>query len=172
MYAVLLSRVVPATATIVPVYTIFLAFRMVDTYHGMILLMAAHQVPLLLWMMKGFFDAVPVSIEEAAWIDGAGRLRSLVSVVFPLAGPGAAASALFAFIGAWSEFLAPLILISSPNKLPISVGLFRSYVAYGIIDWGKLTAMSIVYMIPAVIFFMLARQYLTKVTVAGAIAGE
>jgi len=172
MYSVLLSRVIPATATIVPLYIIFLRLQMVDTYHGLILLMAANQVPLLLWMMKGFFDTVPLSLEEAAWIDGAGRLRSVFSVVFPLAGPGAAAAALFAFTGAWGEFLAPLILISSPDKLPISVGLFRSYVAYGIIDWGKLTAMSIVYMIPSVVFFLLARRYLIQTTAAGALSGE
>lgn len=171
MFAVLLTRIIPPTATIVPLYVICLRLGLVDTYQGLILVLASHQVPLLLWMMKGFFDTVPIEIEEAAWLDGAGRIDTAFRIVLPLARPGAAAAALYAFIGAWGEFLTPLILISSPDRWPISVGLFRAYVAYTLVDYGKLAAMSLLYMLPSVVFFLLARRYLLRTTVAGALQG-
>jgi multiple sugar transport system permease protein len=171
MLAVLLTRVIPPTATIAPLYVIAIDLHLVNTYHGVILILAALEVPLGLWIMKGFFDTVPLALEEAAWVDGAGRLRSAFQIVLPLAGPGVAAAALIGFIGAWSDFLIPLVLISDQEKIPISIGLFRAWVSYTSVDWGLLAALALVYMIPAVAFYAIARRALQS-GIAGGLAGR
>lgn len=130
MLGLLLTRVIPPTATIAPLYDLAIRLHLTDSYLGMILILSALEIPLGVWIMKGFFDTVPIEVEEAAWVDGAYRLRSAFRIVLPLAGPGVAAAALIAFIDAWGDFLIPLILLSDPNKLPISIGLFQAWTSY------------------------------------------
>jgi multiple sugar transport system permease protein len=170
MLGLLLTRAIPPTATIAPLYVIAIRLHLIDTYQGMILILAALEIPLGIWIMKGFFDTVPIQIEEAAWVDGASRLRTAFRLVLPLAGPGVAAAALIGFIGAWGDFLIPLVLISDPNKIPISVGLFRAWTSYTQVDWGLLAALAIVYTIPAVVFYTIARRALQS-GLAGGLAG-
>ena len=170
MLGVLLIRVIPPTAIIAPLYIIAASLGFLDTYYGVTLVLASWQLPLALWLMKGFFDTVPLEIEEAAWVDGATRLQAAFRVVLPLAGPGVGATALIAFIGAWNEFLIPLVLISDPDKQPIALGLFRAYISYTQVDWGFLAALSVVYVIPAVVFYVVARRALQQ-SVAGGLAG-
>jgi ABC-type glycerol-3-phosphate transport system permease component len=171
MYGILLAQLIPVTATIMPIYSIFIALHLVDTYQGMIVILATYQLPLALWILKSFFDAVPTEIEEATWTDGAGRFRAIYSIIVPLALPGVSAAALFTFINAWGEFTLPLILLSSQDKLPLSLGIYRAYQAYYLVDYGQLTAMSLLYMGPSPLFFLVTRRYLTRVTVVGATAG-
>lgn len=170
MLGVLLTRVIPPTATIAPLYVIATGLGFLNTYHGVILILAAIEAPLALWIMKGFFDTVPMEIEEAAWVDGASRLQATFRVVLPLAGPGVAAGGLIAFIGAWNQFLIPLVLVSDQDKIPISIGLFRAWVSYTRVDWGFLAALAIVYVIPAVVFYVIARRAL-QTSLAGGLAG-
>jgi len=170
MLGILLLRVIPPTAIIAPLYVIATSLGFLDTYYGVTLVLAAWQLPLALWLMKGFFDTVPIQIEEAAWVDGATRLQAAFRVVLPLAGPGVGAAALIAFIGAWNEFLIPLVLISDPDKQPIALGLFRAYISYTQVDWGFLAALSVIYVVPAVVFYVVARRALQQ-SVAGGLAG-
>ena len=170
LLGILLIRIVPPTATIVPLYVISTNLGLLNTYHGVILILAALEAPLVLWIMKGFFDTVPIEIEEAARVDGAGRLRATFQTVLPLAGPGVAAAGLIGFIGAWGQFLIPLVLISDQDKMPISIGLFRAWVAYTRVDWGFLAALAIVYVVPAVVFYVIARRAL-QASLAGGLAG-
>jgi multiple sugar transport system permease protein len=171
MFGVLMTRIIPVSATIAPLYLIVQRLGLVDTYLGMILVLGAQQLPLALWLMKGFFDTVPGELEEAAWVDGAGRLGSAIRIVLPLAAPGVGAVALFAFIEAWGDFLTPLILITSNDKSPISVGLFQAFSYRNQIDWGLLTAISVVYMAPTIALYILVRRYLLRATVVGALQG-
>jgi multiple sugar transport system permease protein len=171
MFGILLTRIIPVTATIAPLYLIALRLGLADTYHGLILILAAQHIPLSIWILKGFFDIIPGELEEAAWIDGAGRLGSAIRVVLPLAAPAVAAAALFTFIETWGDFLTPLILIQDPDQFPLSIGLFRAYTGRNVIDWGLLTAVSVVYMLPSLIFYLVVRRYLTRATVAGALHG-
>jgi len=171
MFGVLMTRIIPVSATIAPLYLIVQRLGLVDTYAGMILVLGAQQIPLSLWLMKGFFDTVPGELEEAAWVDGTGRLGSAVRIVLPLAAPGVGAVALFAFIEAWGDFLTPLILITSSDKTPLSVGLFQAFSYRNQIDWGLLTAISVVYMLPTIVLYVLVRRYLLRATVVGALQG-
>lgn len=172
MLAVLFTRMIPPTATIVPLYIVEGRLSLTDTYQGVIFAIAAQQLPLALWIMKGFFDTVPVALEEAAWIDGVSRFGSSWRIVLPLAAPGVGAAALFTFIEAWGDFLTPLILLAgAPDKAPISIGLFRAFIAFNLVDWGLLAALSLAYMIPAVALYFAVRRYLLRATMAGAVAG-
>lgn len=170
MLGVLLIRVIPPTATIAPLYVIATDLGLLNTYRGVILILAALEAPLVLWIMKGFFDTVPIEIEEAAWVDGASRLGALFRIVLPLAGPGVAAAGLIGFIGAWNQFLVPLVLISDQDKVPVSIGLFRAWVSYTRVDWGFLAALAIVYVIPAIVFYVVARRSM-QASLAGSLAG-
>jgi multiple sugar transport system permease protein len=171
MFGILMTRIIPVSATIAPLYLIVQWLKMIDTYQGLILVLAAQQLPLAIWLMKGFFDTVPGELEEAAWVDGASRLGSALRIVLPLAAPGVGAVALFAFIESWGDFLTPLILITSSDKTPISIGLFQAFTYRNVIDWGLLAAISVVYMVPTIILYLLVRRYLIKATVVGAIQG-
>jgi len=170
MLGVLLIRVIPPTATIAPLYVIATDLGLLNTYRGVILILAALEAPLVLWIMKGFFDTVPIEIEEAAWVDGASRFGALFRIVLPLAGPGVAAGGLIGFIGAWNQFLVPLVLISDQDKIPVSIGLFRAWVSYTRVDWGFLAALAVVYVIPAIVFYMVARRSM-QASIAGSLAG-
>jgi multiple sugar transport system permease protein len=171
MFAILLTRVIPVSATIAPLYLIVQGLKLVDTYQGLIVVLAAQSLPLAIWLMKGFFDSVPIELEEAAWVDGASRLGSAVRIVVPLAAPGVGAVALFAFIEAWGDFLTPLILITSTDKTPLSIGLFQAFSYRNQVDWGLLTAISVVYMLPTIVLYLLVRRYLLRATVVGALQG-
>jgi ABC-type glycerol-3-phosphate transport system permease component len=170
MLGILLIRVIPPTATIAPLYVIATDLGLLNTYRGVILILAALEAPLVLWIMKGFFDTVPIEIEEAAWVDGASRLGALFRIVLPLAGPGVAAAGLIGFIGAWNQFLVPLVLISDQDKIPVSIGLFRAWVSYTQVDWGFLAALAVVYVIPAILFYVVARRSM-QASLSGSLAG-
>ena len=171
MFSILLIRVVPPTATIVPLYMIMINLSLNNTYTGLILVEAAYQLPLALWLLKGFIDSIPVELEEAAWIDGCSRLTGAWRVVFPLARPGVGACALFSFINVWGDFLTPLVLLQSPEKYPISIGMFRAFSGRNQVDWGLLTSTAVLYMVPTVVLYLFVRRYLLRATVSGALKG-
>ena len=171
MFGILLVRVVPPTATIVPLYIIMINIHLNNTYTGLILVEAAYQIPLLLWLMKGFYDSIPAELEEAAWIDGCSRMSGAVRIVLPLSRPGIGACALFAFINIWGDFLTPLVLLQSPSKYPISIGLFQAFSAFNQVDWGLLTATAVIYMVPTVVLYLFVRKYLLRATITGAVKG-
>lgn len=160
MYAIILMRVIPATLVIVPLYGMFLATHLLDTYFGLILVYIAVSVPLNLWIMKGAADSIPRELEEAAEIDGGSRLRILRSVIFPLMGPGVGAAAVMSFMGAWGDFLLPLILLSNAKKYPISVGLFTAFGINGVVNYSELATLCLVYIVPIIaIYFSVGQAF-------------
>jgi multiple sugar transport system permease protein len=186
LYLIILIRVIPPPALIVPLYKILLTgndavgslvrslvspesvrpvmqvFGLIDGYLGMILVFAAMQLPLALWIMKTYFDTIPHDYEEAALVDGANLFQRIRLVITPLALPGLAAAGLFAFISAWGDFLMPLILLSSSELQMLPLGLFRAFLRVQQIDYGFLSALAILYMLPAVIAFGFARRYFVQ----------
>ena len=186
LYLIILVRVIPPPALIVPLYKILLTGNdavgsivrslvspeyvrpvmqvagLIDGYFGLILVFAAMQLPLALWIMKTYFDTIPHDYEEAALVDGANLMQRIRLVVVPLALPGLAAASLFAFISAWGDFLMPLILLSSSELQMLPLGLFRAFLRVQQIDYGFLSALAILYMLPAVIAFGFARRYFVQ----------
>lgn len=172
MFAILLVQIIPGTATVLPLYLIMRELGLINTLTGVALGMATGSIPFMLWVMKGFIDTVPMELEEAAWLDGAGRLQTLATIVFPLALPGVGAAAILSFNGAWSSFFLPLIMLSDGSKFLMPLGLFRALIAYTNLDYGMLNAMALLYMLPSFLIFLFARQYLIRGTMAGAMAGQ
>ncbi len=162
MYMIILFQVLPFTLLAVPIYSILLLFNLLDTYLGLILVQAAIQVPISLWIMKGTIDSIPLELEEAAEIDGATGILILLKIILPLIRPGIAAVGVLAFVASWGNFLMPLILISSESKMPISVGLYSAFGIWGDIDYAQLAAMSLVYMLPVIIFYLCLRSYFSR----------
>jgi multiple sugar transport system permease protein len=194
LYAIILVRVLPPTALIVPLYKVMLIanglmgalvrsvvspdstrsamriFGFVDGYLGLILVLSAMQLPLALWIIKTFFDLTPQDYEEAALMDGANVWQRIHRILVPLALPGLGAAGLLTFIGAWVDFLMPLTFISSAELQLLPIGLFRAFQRANTIDYGYLCALALLYMLPAVVAFGLARRFLIQ-TFTGGIKG-
>jgi len=194
LYSIILVRVVPPPALIVPLYNILLTGNkaiesfvrtfihpesvrpvmrvvgLVDGYFGLILVFAAMQLPLALWIMKTYFDTIPQDYDEAALVDGAALFQRIRFVLAPLALPGLGAAGLFAFIGAWGDFLMPLILLSSSELQMLPLGLFRAFLRVQEIDYGFLSALAMLYILPSVIAFGFARRFFVQ-TFSGGVKG-
>jgi len=122
--------------------------------------------------MKNFMDSVPVSLEEAAWIDGASMMTALTRIVIPLMRPGIAVVFIFVFIQAWGNFFVPFILLLSPDKQPAAVSIFSFFGQYGTVGYGRLAAFSILYSVPIISLYVFVSRVLGGgFALAGAVKG-
>jgi multiple sugar transport system permease protein len=153
LYTILFSTGLPITAVMVPVYSMYSRFNLIDSVPATVLFMAAASLPFAIWMMKNFMDSVPVSLEEAAWVDGAGWLASLRRIVLPLMVPGLSVVFIFTFVLQWGNFFVPFILLLSPEKQPASVTIYTFFSQYGQVAYGQLAAFSILYTAPVVALY-------------------
>ena len=168
---VLISQVFPTILVIIPLFLILKQFQLIDALPGLIIVYVVFTLPFCLWMLIGFVAAIPVDLEEAAAMDGAGRFRILISIVMPLLRPGLVATALFAFISAWNEFLFALVLIQTPSKVTLPLTLSRFVGAEGQVQIGALAAASLLATIPSLLFFALIQRRLTSGLLTGAVKG-
>ena len=172
LYGVLFGTCLPITAMMVPVYALFVAFNLIDNMFGTILVLAATSLPMAIWMMKNFMDSVPVSLEEAAWTDGASAMATLRLIVVPLMRPGIAVVFIFVFIQTWGNFFIPFILLLSPDKLPAAVSIFSFFGQYGAVAYGQLAAFSLLYSLPVLALYVLvSRLGGGSFALAGAVKG-
>lgn len=172
MMSILFMTSLPITAVMVPVYQLFILFRLTDSLVATMFFLTASSLPFGIWMMKNFMDSVSVDLEEAAWIDGASRFVGIRQVILPLMKPGIYTVAIFTFIGSWGNFFVPYILLSSPNKLPASVTLYQFFGQYGYAAYGQLAAYSVLYMMPTFILYYFAQTHMSKgFTMGGAAKG-
>lgn len=123
-----------------------------NTTTGLIIVYLSFSVPYAVWLLVGFFQTVPIEIEEAAKIDGANKFTIFFKIVLPLVAPGIVATAIYTFINAWNEFLYALILVNDTSKMTVAVAL-RSLNGAEILDWGDMMAASVIVVIPSVLFF-------------------
>ncbi|WP_294568197.1 carbohydrate ABC transporter permease [uncultured Arthrobacter sp.] len=172
LYGVLFGTGLPITAMMVPVYSMFVRLGQLDSVATVALFMAATSLPMAIWMTKNFMDSVPVSLEEAAWIDGASAMRALRTVVVPLMRPGLAVVFIFVFIQAWGNFFIPFILLLSNHKQPAAVTVFNFFGQYGSVAYGQLAAFSLLYSIPVIVLYILVTKGIGgSFATAGAIKG-
>jgi multiple sugar transport system permease protein len=170
LYVVLFASGLPMTAVMVPVYSMFVQLELIDSMFGTTLFLAATSLPIAIWMTKNFMDGVPISLEEAAWVDGASAMQALRSIVLPLIVPGMGVVAIFTFITAWGNFFVPFILLLDPARQPASVGVFTFFGQGGLIAYGQLAAYSILYTAPVlVLYLVVARTFGGAFSLAGAI---
>ncbi|MBD3756740.1 MULTISPECIES: carbohydrate ABC transporter permease [Microbacterium] len=158
MYAILFGTGLPITAMMVPVYTLFVSMKLLDSVWGVILFMAATSLPMAIWMLKNFMDSVPISLEEAAWVDGATSMTALARVVLPLMRPGIGVVFIFVFTTAWGNFFVPFVLLFTASKFPAAVSIFNFFGQYGSIAYGQLAAYSVLYATPMILLYVLVQR--------------
>jgi len=168
--AVVLAQMFPHSAIIIPIYKMLRAADLLDTRAALILSYVSVTLPVAVWMLRGFLLKLPVSLEEAAAIDGAGPFRVFRDIVVPLARPGVIATAAYVLIVTWQEFLFALSFTSSREMRTLPVGLNDFIGQYGI-RYGELMASSVMVSVPVMaVFFLLQRHFVSGLT-AGAVKG-
>lgn len=159
LYAILFGTCLPITAMMVPVYALFVTLGLLDSVPGTVFFLAATSLPMAIWLTKNFMDSVPVSLEEAAWVDGAGSMTALRRIVVPLMRPGIAVVFIFVFTGAWGNFFVPFVLLFSPDNQPAAVAIYGFFGTYGTVAYGRLAAFSILYSVPVLVLYLLVRRF-------------
>ena len=172
LYTILFATGLPITAVMVPVYSLFVRLNLLDSLTGTMLFMSATTLPFAIFLTKNFIDGVPITLEEAAWVDGAGPMKTLRHVVVPLILPGMAVVGIFTFIEAWGNFFVPFILLLSPEKQPASVSIFTFFGEHGSVLYGQLAAYSILYSMPVIVLYLFVNRSLGGAfNLAGAVKG-
>ncbi|MFB8348053.1 carbohydrate ABC transporter permease [Streptomyces niveus] len=166
---VVVSQAFPFVLVIIPLFLVLKNLHLIDSLLGLIMVYVVWSLPFALWMLVGYVRAVPAELEEAAAVDGAGRLRTLVSVTAPLLAPGIVATAMFAFITAWNEFFFALVLLKSPEKQTLPVILTHFLGAEGVADLGPLAAAAFLATIPSLVIFAIIQRRITGGMLAGAV---
>ncbi|MET9784892.1 carbohydrate ABC transporter permease [Streptomyces canus] len=166
---VVVSQAFPLVLVIIPLFLVLKNLRLINSLAGLVLVYVVWALPFALWMLVGYVRAVPTELEEAAAVDGAGRLRTLVSVTAPLLAPGIVATALFAFITAWNEFFFALVLLKTSDKQTLPVVLTHFIGAEGVADLGPLAAAAFLATLPSLIIFAIIQRRITGGMLAGAV---
>ncbi|MCX5229413.1 carbohydrate ABC transporter permease [Streptomyces sp. NBC_00233] len=166
---VVISQAFPFVLVIIPLFLILKNLHLVNSVFGLVLVYVVWSLPFALWMLMGYVRAVPAELEEAAAVDGAGRLRTLVSVTAPLLVPGIVATALFAFVTAWNEFFFALVLLKTPEKQTLPVVLTHFLGAEGVADLGPLAAAAFLATLPSLVVFGFLQRRITGGMLAGAV---
>lgn len=167
---VMATMMIPFQSILTPLFLILKILRLQNNLFGLVLIYVTFQLPFSIFMMRNAFDAVPRALIEAARIDGASQWTILRRIMLPIALPGVATVAMFAFLNSWNEFLAALIFLSDQNKFTLPIMLVNvSSGIYGIIDWGALQAGVTVTMVPCIILFLLLQRYYVRGLTAGAV---
>ncbi|MGB9521437.1 MAG: carbohydrate ABC transporter permease, partial [Anaerolineales bacterium] len=156
----LIPQMLPPITIIVPLYVVFNGLNLLDTRWALVISYLTFTIPLAIWMMVGFFEDVPIELEEAAMIDGCTRPGALLRVSLPIAAPGLAATAILAFLYCWNEFLYAVILTGrNARTLPVTITSFMTNKA---ILWGRIAASGSMVLIPVLIFALVAQRYLVR----------
>ena len=168
LFFILSTRFMPPVVVVIPVFLMFRDLNLLDTRQGLILVYAAFNLPFTIWMMKGFIDEVPAEYEEAAMLDGFSRFEAFWRVTMPLLIPGIAATAVFALIFSWNEFVFSIFLITDPDTRTAPAAI-AGLIGGTTIDWGLVAASAMVFAIPVLVFAFLVRKHLVAGVTLGAV---
>ena len=166
----LVLRMLPAIALIIPIYIVYKMLGITNNYLALVVIYTVLYIPFAVWLLVGFLRDFPVEIEEAAMIDGCTRAGAFMRVVFPLCAPGLVATAIFAFIQSWNDYIVAYVLLRSPDHQTLTVWL-ASFTTNRGTDWGPLMAGATLTSVPVVTFFLLVQRYVTSGLTAGAVKG-
>jgi arabinogalactan oligomer/maltooligosaccharide transport system permease protein len=166
----LVTQMFPATMLLLPLYLILIKLGLIDSYLGVIIIYTATALPFCIWQMKGYYDTIPLSLEEAAGIDGATRWQAFRLVILPLAAPAMVITALFSFMTAWNEYVVAAIVLQDVDMftLPVGLKMFQSNMST---QWGLYAAGALLVSIPVVILFLVLSRFLISGLSSGAVKG-
>ena len=170
MLSLLTTQMFPATMLLLPLYIMLIKLGLINTYLGIIIIYTATALPFTIWTMKGYYDTIPYSLEEAARIDGCNQFQAFYKIILPLAAPALVITALFSFMTAWAEYLvaAQILQDSSLWTLPLGLKSFESNMST---EWGLYGASSIIVTIPVVVLFLALSKYLVSGLTLGSVKG-
>ena len=157
---------IPAYTVLIPLYRMLVAVHLVDTYLGVTAIYVSAFLPLALWLMRSVYAAMPRALEEAAAMDGAGRLYTLLRIVLPLSAPGLVASAILTFLGAWGQFIVPLVFSPTLRTKPLTV-LIPEFTTKNFADYGLMNAAGAVALLPPLLIVLLLNRFLISGLMAG-----
>ena len=160
--AFIVFRLIPPLILALPIMILYRSWGLMDTMQGLILALSALILPFTMMIAESFFRSIPVTYEEAAMVDGCTRLGAFFKITLPLAAPGLATIWLLAFVTSWSQFVLPLMIIRTPSLMPASVGLQYFFGEFGKVQYGKLSAFSILFSIPVLVVFLVIQKYLKR----------
>ena len=168
---VLIVQMVPLEALVIPMFIQARHLGLLNQLFGLVVVYVAFSLSFAIWMLRGFVAAVPVEIEEAAYVDGASWWRMFRSVLLPLVAPGLVATSIFSFITAWNEFIFAITFMSEQSNYTAAAGLRSFFGRFGDNDWGAVMAGSTLITVPVMIFFIFVQRRLAEGLVSGAVKG-
>lgn len=161
---------VPGLANLVPTYMVMSTLGMIDTYTGLLIAYVVLNLPMAIWIMRGFFQTLPSELEQAAMVDGCSRFQCMYKIMIPIAKPGLSAMALFTFLNSWNDHLVALTITTTEALLTVPVRIYYTLGDQGT-DWGMLTAGATLSVIPTIILFIILQKNFISGLSAGAVKG-
>ena len=159
----------PAMTLLIALYQMYFRLGLLNTYTALVLACTTNALPMSVWILKGFFDTIPKSLEEAAYIDGCSKFRAMVEIVLPLVKPGIFAVGLYAFLISWEDFLWGLTLTNKTSMRTLASGIAMTYLGEYTYDWGRVMAAAVGAALPLLIIFIFLQKYLISGLTAGAV---
>jgi multiple sugar transport system permease protein len=167
-FAVLVRNMFPVVVFLIPLFILMRALHLINTHWSLILTYMTFGLPLSIWLLKGFYDNIPEELERAARIDGASRFKAFWLIIMPLSSPGIIATAIYAFIGAWNEYVYALTFLNSESLLTLPVGLQHFFTEFAT-NWPGLMAAAFIMSVPVVVMFMLLQKQFVRALTEGAV---
>lgn len=170
LLSLLTTQMFPATMLLLPLYIMLIKLGLINTYFGIIIIYVATALPFTIWTMKGYYDTIPFSLEEAARIDGCNQFQAFYKIIFPLAAPALVITALFSFMTAWSEYVVAAQILQDSTLWTLPLGL-KSFESNMSTEWGLYGAASLIVTFPVVVLFLALSRYLISGLTLGSVKG-
>jgi len=172
-FALMLTRMIPGLVMVVPWFIVFKSANLLDTRTALVVTSTSFALPLVVWVVKGYFDTIPHTTEQAARVDGCNRFQAFYRVALPLARPGLVAACIFAFLVSWNEFVYAIMLTSSEKAqtIPVTIGVLTGVVGYDVRYYGVLFAVAVVAVIPPILTAFALQRYLVQGMLSGSAKG-
>lgn len=167
-YFILATQMVPGAIYMLPIFLQFTKWKLVDTHTGAIIAFATFSLPLCVWMLKGYFDSIPVELEGSAQIDGCTQIGAMFRIVVPLAMPGYISTIIYSFLLGWNEYVYVFVLMRSQNNWLLSNGIASYFGEYST-SWDFIMASAVIYTIPPILLNLFLQKYLVQGLTAGAV---
>lgn len=166
----LVTQMFPATMLLLPLYVVLIQLQLLNSYIGIVIIYTATALPFCVWQMKGYYDTIPIALEEAARIDGCTPWQAFYRVVFPLAAPALVITALFSFMTAWNEYVVANVVLQDVEKFTLPLGL-KMFQGSMTTQWGLYAAGALIVSVPVVVLFLVLSRYLISGLTLGAVKG-
>jgi multiple sugar transport system permease protein len=161
----------PIITSVIPLFILFAKLGLVDNLAGLMIIYVGSSMSVATWMMAAYFDSIPTSLEEAAWIDGCSLLGGFVRIVLRNSLPGVLSTAIFTFLLSWNDYLVAIVFLKTDTGFTLPIGL-QSFFQQNVTDWGSVMAVSVLMMLPPIVVFGTLNRYFSVGGIGGALAGR